>query len=275
MKQLLLICVSLFTLNTFAKAAVNSEDTLAGKTISVRVNYLERAPFFYTKNNQLTGIEKDILTEFVAWAEKEKQVKLNLEYNKHNQFTDFLKHVENESGESLGMGTITVDEKRAEKFHFSGPYLKNISVLITSGKVTDITAIPLKGAYTQNSVHASYIEQFAKKNGIQISPLLIANQTELPNKIVADSSVVGFMDVLNYWVFVKENPTVHLKIIRGENRLNESFGIVSPKASLTSKLLDEFFTSGFGFTSTKTYKAILEKYLGEEVISAVEVNHLQ
>jgi hypothetical protein len=44
-----------------------------------------------------------------------------------------------------------------------------------------------------------------------------------------------------------------------------------PKSGLHAQYLSEFFESGFGFTSTKTYHQLLEKYLGYEIIDLVEI----
>jgi hypothetical protein len=46
-----------------------------------------------------------------------------------------------------------------------------------------------------------------------------------------------------------------------------------PKNSEIQGLITEFFESGFGFTSTKIYREILEKHLGYEVISTVEIQN--
>ena len=51
---------------------------------------------------------------------------------------------------------------------------------------------------------------------------------------------------------------------------NEEFGFAFNQASAWQLLFDEFFNTGFKFTSRKEYHAILEKYLGPEIIETVK-----
>jgi hypothetical protein len=57
------------------------------------------------------------------------------------------------------------------------------------------------------------------------------------------------------------------------NTNSENFGFIMPKNGLNKNYISEFFESGFGFTSTKTYHQILEKYLSYEVLQSVEVQN--
>ena len=56
------------------------------------------------------------------------------------------------------------------------------------------------------------------------------------------------------------------------NKTNEQFGFVMPLSSDWDIILNEFFESGFGFTSTKEYHKILEKHLSFEIIERVELD---
>ncbi len=258
---------------TLANNGKANEDTLSGKTILVKVDYLERVPFFYTENNNQKGIEKEILDEFVKWAKAEKNVNLQLNYKQHTEFSSLLDQAKSETENYIGAGTITINQDRQDAFHFSGPYLRNISVLVSAGKVSNINEYAKKAAFTKNSVHQSYIQELQANTQLSLENVMIDDQTELPNIILKDSSIIGYMDLINYWSFVKHNPDKYLRIHRSQNKTNESFGFVTQKQSLVGTLLDEFFNSGFGFTSTKAYHAILERYLGYEVMGAVEVNN--
>ena len=56
------------------------------------------------------------------------------------------------------------------------------------------------------------------------------------------------------------------------NKTNEYFGFVLPQTSDWDVVINEFFESGFGFTSTKEYHNILEKHLTFEIINKVELD---
>jgi len=70
---------------------------------------------------------------------------------------------------------------------------------------------------------------------------------------------------------VKANPTKFLKIHKVFTEAKEYLGFILPKKNEHEVYLNEFFESGFGFTSTKVYHQILEKYLGFEIIESVEI----
>ncbi|MGB0166138.1 MAG: substrate-binding periplasmic protein [Luteibaculum sp.] len=245
--------------------------------MELQIKYVDRAPFFFNQGKDLSGIEQEILGSFVAWAKLKKGVQLRLKYKSYKDFSSFYEACKSEESPFIGAGTVTMSQNREEIFDFSGPYLNNISVLVSAGWVPTLKSLddlsPLSNfhAYTTaNSVHEEYLTQLANNQTIKIKH--IKEQQDLPNYILADSTVFGYMDVLNFWDFHKKNPTAYIKIHRSANKRNESFGFISKKGDMVSRLLKEFFDSGFGFTATKQYRQILEKYLGYEVIEAVEVN---
>ncbi len=246
-------------------------------SMEVQVKYLDRYPFFYNQGKELVGIEKEILHAFTQWAQEKKGVALTFRYKNYKDFPQFYEACKQAKTRFIGAGTVTMNAERAQYFDFSGPYLKNISVLVSAGWVPsnlDVTAYAnqgLRAATTANSVHEQYLKDLSK-NGTVLSMEYIKEQQALPKYIKEDSTLIGYMDVLNYWSYVKSNPDTYIKIHRDANRNNEAFGFISNKDEMVGRLMEEFFESGFGFTATKQYRDILEKYLGYEVIEAVEVN---
>ena len=84
-------------------------------------------------------------------------------------------------------------------------------------------------------------------------------------------SIAKLVDVVNFWYYIKNNNTKYLKIQKVFNNSSENFGFIMPKSGLNKNYIAEFFESGFGFTSTKAYHQILEKYLSYEVLQSVEL----
>ena len=79
--------------------------------------------------------------------------------------------------------------------------------------------------------------------------------------------------MVNFWYYIKNNNAKYLKIQKVFSNNSENFGFIMPKNGLNKSLISEFFESGFGFTSTKAYHQILEKYLSYEVLQSVEVEN--
>lgn len=129
----------------------------------------------------------------------------------------------------------------------------------------------LNAIVVNKSTHVNYI------NDIKTAylPALKINTTESQSNvlegIVSDNKMFGYVDIIAYWSFLKSNPSKFLKIQKVFNEPKEYLGVVMPKNSAQAANLSEFFESGFGFTSTKVYHQILEKYLGYEIIESVEI----
>lgn len=269
LKFLLVLIVS--CISTLASASITS-DTLGKSTLKVDLLYLNRNPFFFESNGAVIGIEREILHQFVSWARSEKNLEVIFALQSYSDFAIFLEACKTNKGEIIGSGTVTIKPEREELFHFTPPYLKNVSVLVSHGSLRKLDGVALKGAAVENAIHRSHLNELSIKKNLTITPISLANQLDLPNTILKDNEVIGYMDLLNYWSFLKNNPTKFLRIHRAENRDHEAFGFVSNKNSQVAALLDEFFNAGFGFTATRKYDAILKKYLGPEVLNAVEID---
>ena len=269
MKRLFLILITLFC---HLVIQANNPDSLALKTIRVKLHYLNREPFFFSTENKFQGIEKEIIDQFADWARTRKNTHLVFEYVAHPDFNSLILKCKEEKDAFLGSGTVTIKDERSKFFHFSPPYLKNISILISHPGAGRLDGKNLKAAAVKNSVHQSHLNELIQTRGLQAESILIENQLQLPDLIHSDSTVIGYMDLLNYWSFVNQHPDKHLKIHRSASRDHEAFGFICKQQSELAELLDAFFSAGFGFTATRKYDAILKKYLGNEVMSAVEVN---
>ncbi len=274
MKKKILTIISIILAVAFSclTATAANNDSLPTNTIRVKLHYLEREPFFFSQEEKFQGIEKEIIDQFADWARTKKKTHIIFEQIAHKDFNSLLEACEKEKGEFLGSGTITIKEDRSKLFHFSMPYLKNISVLVSHSTLGRLDGKMLKAASVNNSIHQEHLNELIKTRGLRTENIQIENQLQLPGIIQADSLVIGYMDLLNYWSFVKQNPTISLKVHRSATRDHESFGFICEKNSDLAKLLDSFFEDGFGFTATRQYDNILKKYLGNEVMNAVEVN---
>ncbi len=71
---LILLASSIIKLN----AQNTWQDALKAKTTTLNVSYYDQFPFIYKdKAGKLTGIEYDIMQEFIKWTKKAKKLKLH------------------------------------------------------------------------------------------------------------------------------------------------------------------------------------------------------
>lgn len=253
----------------------------AQKADTLRVYYYENYPFSYTENGEIKGIELEIMDEFINWMMKKKDIKVDILHRQYNDFNKFYTDVKSGSSKVIGMGSVTNNLEREKDLLFSPPYMNNIAVLITNGivpsakiKTKEETSRIFKNMeafVVKNSSHEKYMLEFKSSFFPELKISTTETQNNVLNKMANDKNIFGFVDIVAYWSYLKNNNNKFLKIQKVYNTPSEMLGFILPKNSTYTAYLNEFFESGFGFTSTKKYHQILEKYLGYEIIEAVEI----
>jgi ABC-type amino acid transport substrate-binding protein len=254
---------------------------------SLQVNYYENFPYAYKEGSTLKGIEIDIVAEYVAWLKQKKNINVKVNYTPFSEFGNFYTSVKNGNSKVIGLGSVTQNADREKEVVFSPAYLENLAVLITDGSIPTIKSKDangvskilngMTGIVVNKSNHVAYMNNIKKlynQTPHEVADLLI-NTTEKQSTVIEtiakDKKVFGYMDIVAYWAYVKANPTKFLKIHKVFTEAKEYLGFILPKKNAHEVYLNEFFESGFGFTSTKVYHQILEKYLGYEIIESVEI----
>lgn len=250
-------------------------------TDSLIVHYYENFPYSYNEGTRLRGIEIEIVQEYVKWLKEKKGITLIVTYKQFKEFSAFYNSVKDGGPQVIGLGSVTNNPEREKEVTFSPPYLRNVAVLITAGTVPTIKnktreeAGPVFGSMTamvvNKSTHIRYIDGLKNiyANGLKVQ--YTETQNKVLESIVSDSKNLGYVDIVAYWSFLKNNSSKFLKIQKQFNEPNEYLSFAMPKKNTSAVLLSEFFEGGFGFTSTKVYHQILEGYLGHEIIESVEI----
>lgn len=253
----------------------------------IQLHYIESFPMAFKNGSEsdLAGVEIDIIKYFAEWCRKEKSIALNINYQGHRNFDEFLKKVESGDEYVMGAGTVTITDERKKRFKFTAPYLNNISVLISNGTLPTLhkksEAKDLlkskKVLVTQSSTHRQYAEDLKNQYANDVVIEELVDQKAIPEMVLKNPNYIGFVDIITYWNFIDkmndEKMAGFLKIQRVFSVNEEHLSFIFPKNSELHALFSEFFESGFGFTSTKMYRNILEKYLGEELLKTVEIDH--
>lgn len=252
------------------------------QTDTLNVTYYENFPYAYMENGVLKGIEVDIIKKYVEWLKLQKDIVAVVNYKGYKEFSEFYNAVKKGGPRTIGIGSVTITDERVKEVAFSPAYLRNIAVLITNGAVPSIkkpTAEEVSKVFgsmnalaVNESSHLKYMNEI-KSNylpGMQISGT--ETQNAILDKIAADGKSYGYVDIVAFWAYIKKNKKTYLKIQKAFNQPYEDLGFVLPFGASHFSSLNEFFESGFGFTSTKAYHEILQKYLGYEVLETLELD---
>jgi ABC-type amino acid transport substrate-binding protein len=248
---------------------------------SLTVNYYENYPYAYTESGKLQGIEVDIIEEYVAWMKQKKNVTVVVSYKAYKEFSAFYTSVKDGRPNVIGLGSVTNNTEREKEVMFSAPYLRNVAVLITDGGIAtiksktqaDVLAVlgGLNGFAVSKSSHAEYMNELKKAYLPSLKITYTETQNSVLEAIAGNAKNFGYVDIVAYWAYLKKNPSKYLKMQKAFSESNQFFEFILPKKTTHINSINEFFEGGFGFTSTKKYSQILEKYLGYEIIESVEI----
>ena len=280
LNKVILVIVALFITQLSFSQDNSWLEAQSTKNVQLNVFYFENEPFAYTNDkNQLTGIEIEILNYFKDWVWKNKQVAITYNYIKTSEYDNYLTMLAASNGNAIGAGTVTITEDRKREYQFTAPYLKNISVLVSHGSVPTLSSINdysssfsgLRPVTVKGTIHEILLKQVVKASKTDLLPEYVDSPMDVAESITSNPKYYGYIDIISYWKFVKTNK-IYIKMHKKANNEDERFAFILPPNSDWLIPLNEFFESGFGFTSTKDYHKILERHLGEEIINFVELD---
>jgi len=262
--------------------------SLRSQNDSIMIYYYENYPYAYTekvsentKNGIARGLEIEIIEEYIIWLKKRKNIDAKVGYWLYTDFSEFYGAIKSAKPNVIGLGSVTRNLEREKELSFSPPYLINQAVLVTNGNVFSIREKTSEGikkilgdmtALTvANSSHENYLKELKTTYSQNFKINYVLTPKGVLDSISINKKVFGYSDIISYWSYLKTNPSKVLKMQKALSGIAEELCYILPKTNQNSLYLNEFFESGFGFTSTKVYHQILEDYLGREIIEYVEV----
>ncbi len=270
-----------FTFLVCLMAIVGSLYAQPAQMDTLNVYYYENFPYSFMENGVLKGIEVDIIKKYVEWLKLEKNINTTVKYKEYKEFSEFYNSIKKAKPNTIGLGSVTITDEREKEVIFSPPYLRNIAVLITNGNVPSIKTPtpeevgkvlgPLNALAVNESSHMKYLNAVKTAYLPAMEIKGTETQTAVLDAIARDGKSYGYIDIVAYWAYIKKNKKTYLKIQKAFNRPYEYLGIVQPINATHYSSLNEFFENGFGFTSTKFYHEILNRYLGYEVLETLEI----
>ena len=170
---------------------------------------------------------------------------------------------------SLGMAAAITGFEKLPDIEYLTPYLKNLSFCITNGNAPDVKTknsaeiMKTLGSMTALTIDktnlAVCIGEIKKLYVKDLKINFLASENEIMNSIAKNVMMFGYVDAIDFWIFLKSNPNKFLKVQKSLDQSRETFSFIAPKGSEHKKLFLEFFTS---FKAGIKYRVILEKYLG-------------
>jgi ABC-type amino acid transport substrate-binding protein len=261
-----------YNYQSWSKVAADKQGTL-------NAHYFQNYPYAYPdENGKIIGIEADILRAFSNWLEKYKEVKLDVQFRKFDNFSIFYESVKDGGNGIVGCGSVTNLPQRRNEVQFSAPYLQNAAVLVSALEVNTLISYrefpevfkDRIALIVKNSAHEKEMKIIKEKYFPEMQITYVSSPKEMLMKMKEDSKYFGYVDLITYWAFINEQGNA-LRVHRTADLRGEIFGFIFPKNSDWSKIFNEFMVGGLGFTSTAEYHSILDRYLELRVVNEVQV----
>jgi putative glutamine transport system substrate-binding protein len=245
---------------------------------TISLAYVETPSFAYKDGSgKLTGICVDIMSDFVAWVNANKGVKLQSKFvGDGSNFQGMYAKVKTSTGGVFGLGNITITEERKREVKFSPPFITNFAILITQNNIPTLTklddmptAFAKLTAYTaKGTLNEKRILELKQKYFPEMKIVTLDTSPEVYQKIFTDPNSFSYLDLAFYLKAVSEQKPVKRHPVGDKSA--EQFGFIMPLNSDWQPLLEEFFSSAGGYTNSKQYKSILTKHLGETGIKLLQ-----
>jgi len=258
---------------------INYSFFVAQTNDTVVVNYYIHPPFCIKDSSQNKGLEIDIINEYILWLKITKKQNVIIKYKPFTEFNSFYATTKTASKNTIGLGAVTITPDKLKEIEFTTGYLKNVAFCITNGNSPDIKAkIPAEivktlGSMTAltvtNSALSKHVADLKKTYIVDLKIKYELLQTTILDEIAKNVLYFGFVDALEFWFYLKANPSRFLKMQKILNQSKEEFGFILPKGSSQKALFNEFFTT---FKASRNYRAILEKYMGSYMTQNMAVN---
>lgn len=260
-----------YTGDSWAQVKGNGQGTIT-------LAYVETPSFVYKDNSgTLTGICVDIMSDFVKYVNETKNVKLESKFiGDGSTFKGMYDKVKGSSGGVFGLGNITITEERKNEVKFSPPFITNFAILITQNSVATLASFEdmpktfsKLTAYTaKGTLNDKRISELKRKYFPAMKINYTATSQETYEKVTTDPNGFAYLDLAFYLEAVQQRKSVKRHPVG--DKAAEQFGFVMPLNSDWFPILDEFFKSKGGYTSTQQFKSILSKHLGETGVKLLQ-----
>jgi serine phosphatase RsbU (regulator of sigma subunit) len=277
MKKLLLLLTVFFCI--FARTAAAQDEYVRGngweavrfmKTEGVLiVYYYENKPFIYTNDDELSGIEYDLLVQFKNYLKAKHNVNIKLIWKKAETTDDFYEAVGRGDRGSIGVGAVTITEGKKHQFKYSPPYMSDISVIVSNEQVKDCATMEnfratfgaMEAISIEHSFYDKYLAQLQKIILPNMKVKFVRNNDDLIDKIVDSNNIFGYVQLPSYLLALKNGDKIKRQKLFVQS--NETgYGFVLPAKTSWDEPLKEFFNN---VQFKDSVNAITKKYLGADI----------
>lgn len=256
-----------FSGDTWAEARQNGKANIV-------VTYAEVPKYSEIIDGVPKGICFDIMDHFKEFVESRYGIQVNIKVKSIEDPTNwgaFMESVRTSSGGVFGLGDVSITEDRKLQYSFSPPYLSNVAILVTNKEVQGLTSIDqiptefsgMTAVVQRGSSHDKRVQKLQRLyGGFDIT--YVDNSAEKLKKVMSSPTYFTYIDFPNYVKGVLDGLSIK-RHGKGDDS-GGKFGLIMPKGSDWSPIMNAFFRSNGGYTLSDKYRESLRSNLGEKIL---------
>ncbi|MFK7953889.1 MAG: transporter substrate-binding domain-containing protein [Ekhidna sp.] len=241
---------------------------------SIVITHAESLNYAKVINGVNEGICFEIMDHFVEYVESSYGIDLTVEYkplDDPTNFNAFIELMKKSRGGVFGIGDISITDDRKSYFEYSPPYISNVSLLITSKPVSNLSSIENIGTefagmtcVVQNGTsHHKWVTKLQKEyGGFDIA--IVKNTKAKLDLVMSSPRYFSYVDFSRYLENVLNGDNIKRHPAGDDS--GEKFGLIMPKGSDWSPIMSAFFNRNGGYTSGTKYRKALKDNLGEKMV---------
>lgn len=260
-----LLFVSFNTIGVFGQDSWKK--TFKNKRGTLQIYYYNSPNFLSEEKGQLRGIEYDILLEFKRYVKKVYDTELTLDFVKAESFGGLYDQIKNGQTGQFGACSFSITEQRLKEVSFTPKYMPDIEVMISSSNLPIFKdtaeflsyANSVEFLVVPNTTFEEDLERLdALNTGWKVTE--VENSTILKEKINSGKNLIGYLELPNYLLSLKEGAKFKRQNLFKVERMG--YGLIYPKNSDWGEVLDLFFREK---EVIQRINEILHKYFGEDI----------
>jgi serine phosphatase RsbU (regulator of sigma subunit) len=239
------------------------------KTGKIYILHYDRKPFVYiNEKGKVTGIEYDIILEFLSYLQKEKGIKLKVEWVKFDDFKKLYTELTKSEHGVWGLPSVPLNEINIKEVQASPVFMPDIEVLVSSKNMPTVDdKVALRSSLRHHipvSVPNSTVELSMNRIKRAYFPDNnyedVKNEQEVIEKVANNMDRFGYVALIDYYLALKQGKEINRQKFFEVKRSN--FAFVFPYTSDWTEAFDEFFHED---KYKQLINFIIKRHLGTDV----------
>lgn len=269
-KFVLIVCLMMLSLSSFSNDKLFSDHSQG----ELDLFWYTSVPFIYLNDeNELEGIEFEILEYFKTYLNEKKGFQLKLNWKKAPGFAEIIDTVRHSNNPNVfGVSAFSITDERKRFLGFTPSYLPDITVLVSSAgspivhgydeiykMLNSMDAITIRG-----TIYETLLMDLKRRLAVDFSIKYIPSDRNILDYISLYDDAFGFIDLPIYMMRLKggeELTRQNFLTFKGEG-----YGFIMPQNSTWDEVFMEFLSDP---SVREKIDEISSKYLGEELYSFI------